>query len=73
MRFDVLTRISLFSMHPPTIADLTTEIRAFCEARDWGQFHGPKEMAVALAAEGSLEACFSAAFLARCACVFWYA
>lgn len=38
-------------MHPPTIADLTAEIRAFCEARDWGQFHGPKEMAVALAAE----------------------
>ena len=34
-----------------TIEDLTAEIRAFCEARDWRQFHAPKEMAVAIAAE----------------------
>lgn len=34
-----------------SIAELTAEVRAFCEARDWQQFHGPKEMAVALAAE----------------------
>ncbi|MBS0658449.1 MAG: nucleotide pyrophosphohydrolase [Verrucomicrobia bacterium] len=34
-----------------SIGALTAEIRAFCEARDWRQFHGPKEMAVALAAE----------------------
>ena len=27
------------------------EIRAFREARDWKQFHGPKELAVAIAAE----------------------
>lgn len=35
----------------PTIADLTAEIRKFCEERDWAQFHAPKELAVAIAAE----------------------
>ena len=34
-----------------TIPALTAEIRAFRDARDWLQFHGPKEMAVAIAAE----------------------
>ena len=33
------------------IKDLTAEIRAFRDARDWMQFHGPKELAVAIAAE----------------------
>ena len=33
------------------ISELTEEIRAFCDARDWGQFHSPKDMAVAIAAE----------------------
>src|ERR1051325_4707868 len=33
------------------IAELTARIRAFRDARDWQQFHGPKEMAVAIAAE----------------------
>jgi dCTP diphosphatase len=34
-----------------TIEQLTAEIRAFRDARNWKQFHGPKEMAVAIAAE----------------------
>lgn len=34
-----------------SIRQLTAEIRAFTDARDWRQFHAPKEMAVALAAE----------------------
>ena len=34
-----------------TIKALTTEIRAFRDARDWMQFHGPKELAVAITAE----------------------
>jgi NTP pyrophosphatase (non-canonical NTP hydrolase) len=34
-----------------SIAGLTEEIRAFCDKRDWAQYHGPKEMAVAIAAE----------------------
>jgi NTP pyrophosphatase (non-canonical NTP hydrolase) len=34
-----------------SIRDLTREIIAFRDARDWKQFHSPKEMAVALTAE----------------------
>lgn len=34
-----------------TIESLTDEIRAFRDARDWMQFHAPKELAVAIAAE----------------------
>jgi dCTP diphosphatase len=34
-----------------TIQALTGEIRAFRDARDWRQFHGPKDLAVAIAAE----------------------
>ena len=34
-----------------TIDELTVRIRTFRDARDWRQFHGPKEMAVAIIAE----------------------
>jgi NTP pyrophosphatase (non-canonical NTP hydrolase) len=34
-----------------TIDEITARIRAFRDARDWMQFHNPKEMAVAIAAE----------------------
>jgi dCTP diphosphatase len=34
-----------------TIEALTREIRSFRDARDWMQFHNPKELAVAIAAE----------------------
>jgi dCTP diphosphatase len=34
-----------------TIEALTSEIRAFRDARDWRQFHNPKELAVAITAE----------------------
>ena len=34
-----------------SIQELTGEIRAFCAAREWQQFHAPKELAVAIAAE----------------------
>lgn len=34
-----------------SIGELTREIRAFRDARDWAQFHGPKEMVMAIAAE----------------------
>lgn len=39
------------ALPPDSLAALTAEIRAFRDARDWAQFHGPKEMAVAIAAE----------------------
>ncbi len=34
-----------------TIEQITDEIRRFRDARDWMQFHSPKELAVAVAAE----------------------
>jgi dCTP diphosphatase len=34
-----------------SIAELTGRIRAFVAAREWEQFHNPKDMAVAIAAE----------------------
>lgn len=34
-----------------SIRELTSEIQAFVDARDWRQFHAPKELAVAVAAE----------------------
>lgn len=34
-----------------SIKALTAEIGAFRDARDWRQFHAPKELAVAIAAE----------------------
>jgi len=34
-----------------TLEALTADIRAFRDARDWLQFHNPKELAVAIAAE----------------------
>lgn len=34
-----------------TFQELTSEIRSFRDARDWQQFHAPKELAVAIAAE----------------------
>lgn len=36
-----------------TIEEVTAEIRAFRDARDWKQFHAPKEMAVALSVEAA--------------------
>ena len=34
-----------------SISELTRGVCAFRDARDWAQFHSPKELAVALAAE----------------------
>lgn len=36
-----------------SIAELTARIRTFVDERDWKQFHGPKEMATAIAVEAS--------------------
>jgi NTP pyrophosphatase (non-canonical NTP hydrolase) len=41
----------VFHAMPDTITELMAEIRAFRDARDWQQFHSPKELAVAIAAE----------------------
>jgi NTP pyrophosphatase (non-canonical NTP hydrolase) len=34
-----------------SISDLTLRVRTFCQARDWDQFHSPKELAIAISAE----------------------
>jgi len=35
------------------IKTITAEIRAFIDARDWAQFHNPKELAAAIAIEAA--------------------
>lgn len=37
----------------PELEELRQRIRAFAEARDWGQFHTPKNLAMALAVEAA--------------------
>ena len=39
--------------HDTVIADLAAEVRSFCEARDWDQFHGPKDLAIGIATEAA--------------------
>ncbi len=36
-----------------TISHLSAKVRAFCTARDWDQFHGPKDLAIGLATESA--------------------
>lgn len=36
-----------------TIEELKDKVRAFCEARDWDQFHGPKDLAIGVITEAS--------------------
>ena len=36
-----------------SIDEITAEIRAFRDARDWKQFHGPREMAVGITVEAA--------------------
>ena len=39
--------------HDTVIAELKADVRTFCEARDWDQFHGAKDLAIAIATEAS--------------------
>lgn len=34
-----------------SIAALTAEVQQFCEARDWDQFHTPKDLAIGISTE----------------------
>ena len=36
-----------------TIRELKEEVRSFCEARDWDQFHNAKELAIGIVTEAS--------------------
>lgn len=43
----------------PTLAGLRRDLRHFADARDWGQFHTPKNLAMALSVEAAeLLECF---------------
>jgi dCTP diphosphatase len=47
----MLVKIDVSIVMSTTIEVLTSEIRAFRDARDWKQFHNPKELVVAIVAE----------------------
>ena len=36
-----------------TIEDLKQKVKAFCEARDWDQYHGPKDLAIGVSTEAA--------------------
>lgn len=36
-----------------TVQEMKDVVRAFCEARDWDQFHDPKELAIAISTEAA--------------------
>ena len=36
-----------------SLSDLSRRVREFCEARDWDQFHSPKELAIGLVTESA--------------------
>lgn len=36
-----------------SIHELTKLVKEFCEARDWDQFHGPKDLAIGVITEAS--------------------
>ena len=44
---------SLFNTTMPTINALTRKILAFRNARDWAQFHNPKDVAISLTLEAA--------------------
>ena len=37
----------------PTLAELQARVRAFADARDWEQFHSPRNLAMALSVEAN--------------------
>jgi NTP pyrophosphatase (non-canonical NTP hydrolase) len=36
-----------------TIVELENEVKAFCEERDWDQFHNPKDLAIGISTEAN--------------------
>jgi dCTP diphosphatase len=39
--------------NPPTLADVQAAVRAFRDARDWRQFHSPKNLSMSIAIEAA--------------------
>jgi len=44
-------RLAIMLLMSDSIADITSRIQAFVDARDWRRFHNPKDLAVAICAE----------------------
>lgn len=40
-------------MENKTITELIKQVQDFCEARDWDQFHNPKDLAIGLSTESN--------------------
>ncbi len=40
-------------MNTATLAELTTQVRQFSDDRDWGRFHSPRNLAMAISVEAS--------------------
>ena len=40
-------------MENKTINELMKQVQEFCEARDWDQFHNPKDLAIGLSTESN--------------------
>lgn len=38
-------------MSEPSLSELQARVRAFADARDWGQFHNPRNLAMAVSVE----------------------
>ncbi len=38
---------------PQSFADVCAMVKTFCEARDWDQFHGPKDLAIGVITEAA--------------------
>lgn len=36
-----------------TVKELTEKVKAFCEQRDWDQFHNPKDLAIGISTEAN--------------------
>lgn len=36
-----------------SVEELSEQVRDFCEARDWGRFHGPKDLAIGVVTEAA--------------------
>ena len=39
--------------HQKSLLDLSDIVRQFCEARDWDQYHGPKDLAIGVITEAA--------------------
>lgn len=40
-------------MEDYTVRELTEKVKAFCEERDWDQFHNPKDLAIGISTEAN--------------------